>query len=350
MQWTDVYVNAAAAWLGRKEDVQVAVADGRYDAEESKDDDYLYARVAETEGPADMAVSAAKLALERSDVPTADFDLVMHASVAFQGLDHWAPASYIQGLTVGGRGMAVDVKQASNGGMASLELAAAYLSARATPSAALLTTADKYTLPGFDRYRSDKGIVRSDGATGLVLSRGAGTAVAKLLSTVVIGDATHEGLYRGTGSWSEVSGAEGWPVDLRARRKEYLTDFGGDIMDIVKPITELQQESLLTALADAKVDSGDVAWFVFPNVGRAVQDWELRKSIGIDEPRTTWHWGRQVGHIGGGDQIAGLAYLLESGSAQVGDRVVLSGVGAGFSFGCAVLEILQTPAWSDSAS
>ena len=349
MQWNDIYVSGSAAWLGAKEDVRAAVADGRYDAEECNEDDYVFARVAGDEAPPDMAVAAGSLAVQRSGVPVDEFALILHASVGFPGLDHWTAASYVQAATVRGRGSAVDVKQASNGGMASLELGAAYLAARSGSASALLTTADKYALPAFDRYGSDKGIVRSDGATGLVLTKGHG--VARLLSTAVVGDAAHEGLYRGTGAWATVPGTEGWPIDLRRRRKEYLSTFGGDIMELVQAITQVQQETMTAALADAGVDGGDVAWYVFPNVGRSVQDWELRKTIGIEEAQTTWHWGREVGHIGAGDQIAGLTHLLESRTARAGDRVVLSGVGAGFSFGCAVLEIVQPPEdWTPSAS
>ncbi|MFF3662131.1 ketoacyl-ACP synthase III family protein [Streptomyces olivochromogenes] len=346
MKWNDIYVSASAAWLGRPEDVDVAVAEGRYDAEERRDDDYLSVRVAGDETPADMAVAAAKRALSRSSVPHEDFHLVAHASVGFQGLDHWAPPSYIQQRTVGGNGSAVEVKQASNGGMAAIELAAAYLSARTAPTAALVTTADKYHLPVFDRYRSDKGMLRGDGATAVVLTRGSG--VARLLSTAVIGDASHEGVYRGGQGFADHIGSEGWPVDLRSRLKTYLQS-GADVREIVHLLTVRQQEVMQTALADAGVKVEDVARFVFPNAGRTVVDWDFRKrEFGIDEPRTTWEWGRGIGHIGAGDQAAGLSRLLETKAVSPGDVVVLSGIGAGFTFSCAVLEIVEQPEWDSS--
>ncbi|MBW4721557.1 ketoacyl-ACP synthase III family protein [Saccharothrix obliqua] len=347
MQWDEVYVSSAAVWLGEKEDVRDAVAAGRYDAEEAAEDDFASVRVAGDISAADMAVTAAERALARSGVDPVHFDLIVHASVGFQGLDHWSPAQYIQARTVGGSASAVEVKQASNGGLAALELTAAFLSARKAPSAALLTTADKYDLPAFDRYRSDKGLTRGDGATALVLSRAGGTA--RLLSTAVLSDTTHEALYRGDRPWGDAYGHDGHPVDMRRRRAEYLAN-GVDIWKLIESANLKQQEAIQTALKDARIDSGDVAWWVFPNAGRGVVDWDLRRrDFGVEESRSLWSWGRTVGHIGAGDQAAGLTRLLETGAARKGDHVVLAGIGAGFTFGCAVVRVLDEPTWSTTA-
>lgn len=347
MKWDDIYISSAATWLGEKEFVRDAVADGRYDAEEAVEDDFESIRVAGDVPAVEMATAAAERALERSDVDHAHFDLVVHASVGFQGLDHWSPAQYIQARTVGGSASAVEIKQASNGGLAALDLTAAYLAHHDAPSAALLTTADNYGLPAFDRYRSDKGLTRGDGATALVLNRSGG--VARLLSTVVLSDITHEALYRGDRPWGDAYGHDGHPVDMRRRRVEYLSK-GVDIWKLIESANLKQQEAIRTALKDAGIDSGDVAWWVFPNAGRGVVDWELRRrDFGIEEERTLWSWGRTVGHIGAGDQAAGVTRLLETGAARKGDRVVLAGIGAGFTFGCAVLEVLDGPTWSTTA-
>lgn len=347
MKWTDVFVAASAANLGRREEVADAVADGRYDPEEHIADDYEAVRVSET-SPTDMALAAADLAVRRAALPNEQFDLVVHASVGYQGMDHWSPASYIQSRTAGGRGPAIEVRQASNGGMASLEIAAAYLTTRQAPSAALITTADVYSLPVFDRYRSDKGMLRGDGGTAVVLSRGGG--VARLLSTALLSDYTHEGVYRGTREWGDFYGAHGWPVDLRSRTKEYLMT-GVSVNDVIKSLTIGQHEVMEMVFADAGVTAKDITRFVFPNAGRTLVDWDFRKrEFGIEEADTTWAWGRQMGHMGAGDQIAGLTWLLETKAVHPGDRVALAGIGAGFAFSAAVIEILEQPDWSASAS
>jgi 3-oxoacyl-[acyl-carrier-protein] synthase-3 len=346
MHWGDLYIAATAAWLGAKEDVRTALADGRYDPEEYAENDYQYVRTAEETSPADMAVSAARLALRRAGLEDAPVGLYLHATTGFQGLDHWTPGSYIQEHLSGGQAPSVEVRQACNGAMMSLELAAAYLTALPGTTSALITTGDKFTAPRYDRYRSDKNILLADGATAVVLRTGQG--VARLVSTATLGDTGHEALGRGTHGWEDAADTV-TPVDLRGRKKEYLIG-GGDIKDIIKTLTLRQQESMQTALDDAGVAVSDVARFVFPNIGRVAQDWELRKSVGIDESQTTWAWGREVGHIAAGDQFAGLTYLIESQAVHPGDYVALSGVGSGYNFGWAVIEILEQPDWELTAA
>jgi 3-oxoacyl-[acyl-carrier-protein] synthase III len=352
MQWNDVYISSSAACLGSTvEDVRDAVADDRYDAEECERDGYLHVRVAGDEPPVDMAVTAANLALDRADVDSDNVVLVIYGgSGPHAGLYYMQAASYVQQQTVGGSATALEVRQASNSGMAGLELAAAYLLTVPTPAAALVTTADKYKLPNWDRYRTDKGQARGDGAAATVLSRGAEGGVAKLLSTASIGDSTHERLYRGDQKWEAYPGANGLPVDFRIRTKEYLQS-GAKIEDIVYSVASNQHKVIDAALNDAHIGVDDVARFVYPNTGLTLLNWEARKrESGIDVLKSTWEWGRHIGHMGGSDQVAGLTHLLETHAVHPGDRVVLTGIGGGFTFSAAVVEILQEPDWSNSAN
>lgn len=348
MKWHDVYVAGTASYLCAEQKVAEAVADGRYDAAEAETDDLVAVRVAGPgEFPPGMAAAAAAEAMSRSGVAPADVVLVAAASVGYQGLDLSTPASYIQGKVLGRHGAsAVTVGQASNGGMAALDLAAAYVASRPAPAAALVTTGDKFALPQFDRYRTDSGIVLSDGATGLVLSRGGG--VARLEASNVISDAAHEGFWRGDAPWTDHSDPAHWPVNLMPRKDQYLAQ-GVDLMAVLINLDKRQQECVDLTLDEAGTRIEDVARFVYPNVGSKLFDWDLMASLGIDRSRTTWDWGREVGHLGGGDQIAGLNHLLETGSVNPGDKVVLVGTGGGWSFGCAVLEIQETPDWTGPA-
>jgi hypothetical protein len=58
-----------------------------------------------------------------------------------------------------------------------------------------------------------------------------------------------------------------------------------------------------------------------------------------------WPWSRTVGHLGAGDQFAGLARLIELCEVRPGDPVLLLGVGAGFTWSGAMVEILELPDW-----
>ncbi len=342
MQWNEIYIDSCAVVLGRREPVAVAVAEGRYDEAEAASNGYLSVSVVD-EGPAiDLAVKAADLAVGQGSVTADEICLTVHSSCTFQGLDHFAPASYVQGRTVGGRGAAVEVKQYSNGGLAALEMAAAYLSCAGGEAAALLTTSDIFALPTFDRYRSDQGVLFGDGGSALVLSRRPG--IARLLSTALISDGTYGAVYLGDQLWTNQEQRDDVPVDLRGRRDEYLQANGELLLKIVQSLTERQQESVSVALQDAGLTPRNIDRWVLTNVGRTLDDIDFQDAFGIQDKLTTWEWGRRVGHIGAADQIVGLDHLLKTGQVKPGDRVALCGIGMGFTYACAIVQILDPSA------
>ncbi|MEU6055967.1 ketoacyl-ACP synthase III family protein [Streptomyces xanthochromogenes] len=348
VQWSDVYISASAASLAQPESVADAVRQGRCDAQEAELQDYARISVAaEGQTPADMAVAAGRHAMERSG-RSDGVELLMHASVGFQGIDHWSPAAYIQNRTIGGRAAAFEVKQASNGALVALNLAAAHVTSGAPSSAVLITTGDAYPLPVFDRYRSDQGTVRADGGAAMLVTRSQG--VARLLSTALVGDATHEEIHRAGEQWRTTPGEAGWPVDLRARKEGYLRTDAQPGHAVSQTLIGGNKEALQTALADANTSLDDIEVLVLPNLGRQATDRMFRLTEqGIDFSRTCWDWGRNVGHIGAGDQLAALTHLFETRRVRIGDRIALCGLGSGFTFGCAVLEITAEPDWSPTA-
>jgi len=346
MRWNDIYVSSVAACLGREVSTSDAVADGRYDAAENESSGYLGVRVTE-DGPAvELAVRAAELAVSRSGKRSEDFSLVVHASIAHQGLDDFASASYLQSRTIRGRATALEVRQASNGGLASLVMGAAFLAVQPEPSSALLATSDRFAPPSYDRFRTASGLLLGDAGTAMVLSRSPG--VARLVSTVLVGDTTFQAMQIGADEWCELPGGNGWPVDTQRRVDAFVAQSGPDIFpELVQSISGIENETMERALADAELKARDITWWVFPNMG-GLTDWYALEELGADVSRTTWDWGRRAGHLGAGDQFAGLAHLLESGRARAGDLVMLNGAGTGFSFGSAVVEILAEPGWPSS--
>lgn len=347
IRWSDLYIRGVAAALGRKVPTSVAVAEGWYDADQNAADGYLAVSIAD-KGPAvDLAIAAATIACERIDGDHPDLAIILHACFSHQGLDHFAAASYIQSRTVGGEAMALELKQFSNGSLAALELAAAYLTACGRPASALLTTSDRFAPPAYDRFRSDRGILYGDGGTALMLSTDPGPhPVARLRSTHIIGDTRFGDLHIGPEPWTEASGEGGWPLRLGARRDGHLAEHGLDVLvDMMQVVAHRQRTVIEAALDDAGLNHEDIRWWVLPNMGQQQVDWEFRRALGVDEPHTTWTWGREVGHIGAGDAYGGLAHLLESRAARPGDHVAMFGIGQGDNYGCAVVEVLEEVEW-----
>lgn len=347
MRLHDVHIASIGVHLGQPVDLAEAVAAGRYDQSEYTANGLVQAVVAADEFPADMAVSAVRQAMERCAVAPDSIRLMLHASLFFQGQDMWTPASYIQRYTVGGTAPSIEVDQKSSGGMAALGLAVAYLSACDRDSSLLITTADRFCEPGWDRFRSESGTVMGDGATATLLTRRPG--FARVLSTVMTADPTLEEMYRGDG-FRDAAHSGDKPMDLRRRKKAFMRGRMLELEQISLRIASGVGDCMREALDEADTKLDDVARVVLPNIGLTVRWWSLLKEMGVERERTTWDWGRTIGHLGAGDQFAGLEQLVRQGTVKPGDRVVLAGSGHGFNWGAAVVEILHTPDWGTTAA
>jgi len=349
MRCDGLFVAGIAHWLPAMMPVAEAVAAGTYDAQEQVRNDYASVTVAEAgDAPPVMAARAARAALDRASVAPGDISLLLHASFWFQGIDFWSAAPYIHNAVLPGNrhAPAIDISQMSNGSLGGVELAASYLAADPARRAALVTVADRFQLPGFDRWRSDvAGIVYGDGSAAIVLSRDDG--FARLLAIVTVVDTRLESMYRGSQPFGVCSGEAGWPLDNRARRRAHLGDTGFET--VVERTTAGLTGAVERALHESGVKRTDIARFVFPSVGLAGLSSRYLEPLGLDLPVTTWDWGRRTGHVGAADQLIGLAQLVDSGALEPGQRAMLVGIGAGFSWSCAVVEVdrsLGSPAES----
>jgi 3-oxoacyl-[acyl-carrier-protein] synthase-3 len=345
MRFDDLYVAGCAAHLPPAVTVAEAIADGHCDPAAAR---RCGAGAVTVAGPDDtatgMAAKAARTALERAGVPAADIGLLLHATLYDQGHDLWGSASHVQALALPGDHRpcpALEVRQVSNGGMAAMELAASYLAAGTDRPAALLTAGDAFRPPGFDRWRSDPGTVYADGGAALVLSRTGG--FARVRSLVTVSEPRLEGMHRGDHAFTPPADGRIRRVDLDECKRQFLARTGKG--PAVAWVSSGQRRALTEALDAAGTDIAAIDAFVLPHLGRRRLEAGFFQPFGIPPERSTCDWSRDVGHLGGGDQFAGLAHLVETKRLSLGDRVLLAGVGAGFSWSAAVLEITAVPWW-----
>ncbi|WP_020673766.1 ketoacyl-ACP synthase III family protein [Amycolatopsis nigrescens] len=295
--------------------------------------------VSEHESAPELAARAARIALRQAGSQPDEIDLILHASIYYQGHDLWTPASYIQRVAVGNACPAIEVAQMSNGGLAALELAAGYLLADPAHNQALVTTGDRFCAPGIDRWRSDPGTVLADGGTAAVLSTRDG--FARLRSLATVSDPSLERMQRGNARFGDAPYSSGEPVDVDAHRRGFVSETGLDT--VLDRFEAGQRAAVKQALSDAGLELGEIDWFVLPNLGKPRLDEQFLRKFEVDLDRTTWSWGHRVGHLGAGDQIAGFGHLADSGALLPGQRCLLVSVGAGFTWSCAVVEMLRRP-------
>jgi 3-oxoacyl-[acyl-carrier-protein] synthase III len=341
MRYENLYIDGVGAWFPRQEPVAAAIERGDYTRAAQERSGQQRVAVATAADPhPEMAVRAGRTALSRSDRRDSDVCLLLHAVSNYNGLEGWNAASYLQQRILSGHGVSFEIRQLSNGALASVDLAASYLTAGAGRRAAMLTASDQFALPFWNRWTSNLGMVLGDGASALVLTGDAG--FAQVLSLVTVADPGLEGLQRGNRELGPGPDPALQPVDLWMRNLEFF-----DVMDLDEAGARMAaglREAATRAVAEAGMGLHDATHYVVPNLGRDTVRRECLEPLGIDIARTTWDWGSHIGHCGTADQFAALNHLAETGALTPGDRVMMISVGGGFNWTCAVVEILREPA------
>ncbi|MDB1089336.1 ketoacyl-ACP synthase III family protein [Streptomyces sp. ACA25] len=333
MQWDNIYIAGLGVYLPEPVAAADAVAAGEYDAEESEANGIISVLVEKEKAAPEMAVLAARDALSHSTVEPSDVSLVFHSSLWYQGVDMWPAASYVARYSVGNLATAFDLQQQCNAGVGAMDLAASRL-AFEQGGAALLTTGDRFCLPGVDRWRTEQGLPYGDGGAAMVLSTEGG--FARLLSTATVSDNGLEQVLRGPRFHDTYQPG---PLDISSRIAHHFENHGGMRASTVR-LADAVRSAVTQALADSKTELSQLGGVVIPAAGRAKLDWQLSQLVGVEEHQTTWPFARTHGHLGAGDQFAGLRHLLVEGVVTAGDRVLIVGGGAGLTCTCAVVEIL----------
>ncbi|SFW72562.1 3-oxoacyl-[acyl-carrier-protein] synthase-3 [Amycolatopsis australiensis] len=345
MRVNDIYLAGVASWLPPRE----PIGEGRYAP--GLQDEYAWesATVAgEDETVVGMAVRAGAAALTRSGVDPAEISLLLHAYTWFQGLDLWTASSYIHRelLAENRHARALDVNQQSAGGVSALQLAVDHLVADPDRRAAIVTTADRFSLPGLDRWHTEgPRFIFGDGGAAAVLARGRG--FARVLGVGCVSDTTLEPMYRGDSEFTLFSPAAHGPIDLHARKLSFLRN-RGDVRDVAERLNRGHVEAVQELLDELGLTIGEVDRFIFPNFGLSMLT-DLAKSLGIQVSQTAWELGRTTGHVGAADPFTGLTHMLEQGELSVGDRVMLVGIGSGFFWSTALVECVEVPDWPSAA-
>jgi len=334
-------IAAVTCWLpSRRETAAEAIADGRLDAAHATKQGYVAATVSDDLAPPEMAVLAATAALAAAGWDAAEIGLVLHAWTYYQGHDFWSPAHFVADRVGAHRAVPVGVQQMCNGGAAAIEIAAAMLLADPATTRAVVTTADRFVAPGFDRWSGDYGTSYGDGATALLLAapEAEPAPLLRLLATTTIAVSELETMHRGGDPFSPAPRMVSSQVDSRRTLKHFLATGGGPVMAGHAAATA--RAVLATALADARVAADDPRLRVvaLPRLGHDVLDDDYPAGLGCGPATTVLRLGSDTGHLGAGDPIANLAAIQDTGALAPGEVAVLLSVGAGFTWSALVVE------------
>jgi 3-oxoacyl-[acyl-carrier-protein] synthase III len=314
-----------------------AVELGLLDAEVREATQILSATVAGERPAPDMAIEAARQAIERSGHEAADFAAVFHSNVYFQGPDGWSAHHYILRHTIDRPVTAVEIRQGCGGMFVSLELALSYLSADQDRTAVLLTAADNFNSPLLDRWRTSKLFVLGDGGAAVVVSKRGG--FARILGTGFVSIPAMEELHRGGEVLFPPGITVGQPMDLEARVQYWREAWAKGIAPPMGSLGDTAAQAVKIALAAAGLEMSDIAKVSHVSFGwPGVEQWFLTP-IGVDQSRSTWEFGRTTGHVGACDAFLGLDHLIRTGQVGPGSNVLLLGAAPGMECGAVVLQL-----------
>lgn len=341
MNVEDVYVAGLGTWLPERVTTAEAVENGWYDAEQRELSGMISVGVAGEVPAPDMAVAAARLALERSGHRPEEIMGLLHSPVHHQGPEGWSASHYILHNTVDQPVTAMEVRQGCLGMLSTFRLAAGLLAGRSRRAAFLLTAADNFGTPNVDRWRTSTHYLLSDGGSAVVLSRRGGFARLLAVETVSAPDA--EILHRAGEPLFPPGVTVGRELDIESRARYWQEQWERGITPPTFHLGDLVAAAAKRTLDDAGLTVADIkrvaaSGVIHPHVVHGILE-----PLGFTEEQSTWEFTRRLGHAGGTDQVAGLEHLLDRGEVGPGDRVLLVSVTVGMEAGCAVVEIEGTP-------
>lgn len=330
-----VHLKGLAAWIPEtKHSAADAIAAGALDEETAQELGYTALPTADL-APPEMAVLAARSCLESAGVGAGEVGILLHAWMHYQGHDLWSPPHYIANELDMPEALPVGVQQVCNGGAVGIEFAIARLLAEQGDGYALVTTADRFGAPGFDRWRSDYGIGYGDGATALLLRRLRDGDTGLVLRAINTRAAVElERMHRGDDSFTTAARSHSPQVDMRRTKKAFLQENG--IESFAKTSRARLTEVIEASLADAGIDGTDpkLRYAVLPRLGRKTLDLAYLPAISELTSAEILDLGRATGHLGAGDTAANLVQLSEEDRLQPGEHALIINAGAGFTWSC----------------
>lgn len=330
-----VVIRSVTTWLPPEpHSLASAVRTGLLTSEEAADSGYRTLTVSRQTAAPDMAVRAARRALHAADLPAHRLTTTVHAWTWHQGHDFWSPAHYVASHVGAEQAEPLGVAQMCNGGAAAMEVAATRLLADPACDHLLVTTADRFVGPGFDRWTGDYGVLYGDGATAAVLSRSGAPAVLELLALVTDAAPAMEHMHRGDDPFSSAPMDHG-AVDVRRTKKAYLSGVGKETF--LRAAAEHIQRVVSRALDEAGTTPSDVALVAVPRLGGSSLRDVYLPALWPVLPVTPVDLGAATGHLGAGDALANLAAAVDDDLLAPGAIGVVLSAGAGFTWTCMVV-------------
>ena len=283
--------------------------------------------------PFDMACRAIDMSGDLIEKCKNYFLSVCYTSIHRHGHNvFWSPASSIQRKYSLGNAIPFNLSQGCNGQLLGIHFSLLQLLNSTQKNAkTLVASADSFSTSAFSRWISDYGIIYGDGASVIVLGKEKG--VARILKHHTVTESALEEMHRNMFHRNEKDLLPSDYYNVRKTKKEFLEKYGK------KFLTEKTKNALtnLKKMIFSDIKEDDVEYFVLPNLGKKLLQENYYSIFSFASEKSTYDFGRKIGH-GSGDCGLGLDFLLKQVAVKPGDKILLLGAGAGFSWSAMLIE------------
>jgi 3-oxoacyl-[acyl-carrier-protein] synthase-3 len=258
----------------------------------------------------------------------------------------WSPPAYVQSAFGPSRAPALGASATCGGGLAAFEVAAIITQARGETVA--VATSDMWAAPLVNRWHTMPAFGLGDGAGAAILTTDELGAMARLLACETLTDSSLEA---GARTPLPFIPGDTRPINFRERKDAYIAAMPGDDLDAKEKAFNAKRDAgLCAAVAATLRQAGENARsfdFVIPSfLGRAMVDREFvqplsRLGFVPAQFEPACELGLSIGHVGAGDPFIALDLLRSTAQLTKGSNVLVLGVGGGYTWTAAALNIIH---------
>jgi 3-oxoacyl-[acyl-carrier-protein] synthase-3 len=333
-----VFLKSVGVYLPPTVTTAEAIADGRYTKELFDLAGWAATHVAGDIPALDLAVRAARRALNRCEDVTVQS--LVNASGSYHGPDGISAPGYLLRELGIKNATGVDIGQGCNGSLSAIEVGIGFLTGASNHKTTLITSGANFSSPMIDRWQGfGPTVIMGDGGSAAVLSTEDGFAAIRSLNSGILPEL--EMWHRGAESLLPRPDLSVAPLDLAARTHHFIEQ----VMPLTEAMDQVRRFStdlVLRSLADAGIKGPEVSLAITANADLAgLDDWFAELELPV--PAEYLDFARTVGHTAACDQIITLDHFLDTDYLSPGDHFLMLSFGPGWSTTVLVGQMLARP-------
>ncbi|KAA0024164.1 ketoacyl-ACP synthase III family protein [Antrihabitans cavernicola] len=336
----EVWVTGASAWIPPGRDTaEAAVARGQIDTESAgwKATDLL-GIAADVSGP-EMAIQASKSCLASAGRAASDIDFLIYSWIYYQGHDLWSVAHYVANEIGAVNCLPMTIHQGCEGGVLALQDAALRLNADPTVHTAMVTAADRFVLPGVDRWNNQEVYVLGDGGSAIVLSNEPTRGYRLRIVSVCTQAVTAFNIFtRGDRAFADVPMGNGSPTQLADSDWNMAFESVGGRPEFIKISQQKVRAAFDQAIEEAGIAPEELELIVLPRWSARATDRIYESILEEFATKEIVSFYSETGHLGPADCGADLARIMDDQLLTAARFGALLGVGGGFTWTCTIVQ------------